>query len=534
MQPPGTYPLPPELSILDAETLTEFGYHATQVSPGALQKVVCRCTGCHRPFSRIRRRLTTPALCNSCSRTKAPRPLPSFVNPEATRKEFGYDPAALTPGSNDKVVADCPSCQCLYAVRRKSVRDDGLCRSCAKTLSWAGKAQTCARCAAPFIITARSRRSSEVETLCAKCRPNRVTRNSLPQAPEGDLVTSLNLVGEAAHTVSPHSHEKVAFACDRCGGVTSRARRELRAHPLCSTCARGTRNPLVNATSAGELELLAFLESLGVPCTQQFPLQNGQSLDLVSLEHGLALEYCGLHWHHEADPGRKGPKYHRDRMMLAGLKGLRLLTMFEDEWKTRRSCVEARLRAILGKNERRLGARSCELRALTRDEAHVFLDAYHLQGAPVGTWGAWGLWDRRELVLAMTLGAHPRQGHDTKAVLSRLCTLPNLSVAGGASRLLVAAKEAARARGCTSLLSWSDNRWSRGDVYMSLGFTLEEELPPDYGYVDIKHPRERLSKQSQKKSNTGCPPDRTEHSWALEHGLARIWDCGHKRWVLPL
>ena len=42
-----------------------------------------------------------------------------------------------------------------------------------------------------------------------------------------------------------------------------------------------------------------------------------------------------------------------------------------------------------------------------------------------------------------------------------------------------------------------------------------------------------MSKQSQKKSNTGCQ-NMTEHQWALEHGLARIWDCGKKRWIIDI
>ncbi len=33
-----------------------------------------------------------------------------------------------------------------------------------------------------------------------------------------------------------------------------------------------------------------------------------------------------------------------------------------------------------------------------------------------------------------------------------------------------------------------------------------------------------------KKSNTGCPEDKTEKEWCLENGYVRIWDCGKKRW----
>jgi hypothetical protein len=59
---------------------------------------------------------------------------------------------------------------------------------------------------------------------------------------------------------------------------------------------------------------------------------------------------------------------------------------------------------------------------------------------------------------------------------------------------------------------------------------LDKELGPDYSYINLKKPYYRLSKQSQKKSNTNCPEDKTEYEWAIENGLARLWDCGKKRW----
>jgi len=83
-------------------------------------------------------------------------------------------------------------------------------------------------------------------------------------------------------------------------------------------------------------------------------------------------------------------------------------------------------------------------------------------------------------------------------------------------------------------LSWSDNRWSDGSVYKKLGFTLDEHLKPDYTYVSLINPKRRISKQSQKKSATNCPPEITELEWANTRGLARIWDCGKTRWVFQV
>jgi len=68
-----------------------------------------------------------------------------------------------------------------------------------------------------------------------------------------------------------------------------------------------------------------------------------------------------------------------------------------------------------------------------------------------------------------------------------------------------------------------------------LGFTLSAELPPDYCYVDLsKTKRNRISKQSQKKSRTNCPAGITEREWAVKQGLGRIWDCGKKKWIINI
>ena len=66
-------------------------------------------------------------------------------------------------------------------------------------------------------------------------------------------------------------------------------------------------------------------------------------------------------------------------------------------------------------------------------------------------------------------------------------------------------------------------------MYARLGCVLDEELGPDYSYVKGLN---RRSKQSMKKSNTGCPPEITEKDWCAKMGWYRIWDCGKKRWRL--
>ena len=133
----------------------------------------------------------------------------------------------------------------------------------------------------------------------------------------------------------------------------------------------------------------------------------------------------------------------------------------------------------------------------------------------------------------MSLGRHHRQSATNHVVLDRLCFAAGVQVVGGASKLLKRCVEWAATEGHEAIITWSDNRWSAGKIYQTLGFTLDEELDVDYSYVDLRNGR-RLSKQSQKKSASGCPADKTETEWAFERGLAKIWDCGKKRWKFDL
>jgi len=214
--------------------------------------------------------------------------------------------------------------------------------------------------------------------------------------------------------------------------------------------------------------------------------------------------------------------------------GLQLITIFEDEWLYKRIQIENILKARLGIHSMKVGARECQVEEISSYQASGFLENEHLQGGTNRILSAWGLIYEGRLIACATLSPHHRQNNNDVLVLSRLCFASGVSVTGGTSRLIDRLSSSARDLKASMIVSWSDNRWSTGAVYERTGFTLAEELPPDYSYVLVSKPRERISKQSQQKSRTGCPENTTEHEWALQHGLARIWDCGHKRWELPL
>ena len=100
----------------------------------------------------------------------------------------------------------------------------------------------------------------------------------------------------------------------------------------------------------------------------------------------------------------------------------------------------------------------------------------------------------------------------------------NHTVMGAASKLLK------RANILERLVSYSDNRWSDGDLYEKLQFKLDGRLAPDYFYISNSGV---FSKQSLKKNNQERDLGRSEHELRLSQGYLRVYDCGKQRWLMP-
>lgn len=342
------------------------------------------------------------------------------------------------------------------------------------------------------------------------------------------IATNLARYGVKSPMQSPEVQARaVATNLVRYGSSNPFGSSTVRAKIIATNLARyGTPGPPNSCYGKTQAEIQEWLASLGFAFNPDRTILQGREIDLFSLDLRLGIEYCGLFWHNEESPQPRGPSYHFDKYRRCLEQGVRLITVFEDEWLHREAQVKNFLRSVLGRNEVRLHARKCRVVDLEKPEAAQFCERHHIQGAAhLGLHFA-GLQDPAgRLVGVMSLGRHHRGGRDL--VLDRLCFAGNVSVVGGASRLL---RHLVKVSAAGSLVSWSDNRWSAGSVYRQMGFTLGADLPPDYSYVDDNQPGVRLSKQSQKKAASGCPAGLTEKEWSRQRGLFRIWDCGKQRW----
>jgi uncharacterized protein CbrC (UPF0167 family) len=525
-------------AIDEVETLKQFGYHPSSLKQCSEKSVILRCPTCSKLFERMYKTVKASVYCFSCSRHTKPisDSVLSAVNTPETLSAFGYSPNTLLRTSHSFVVVNCSFCGNLFRRRFYQLMASTYCKKCGQP-------------------------------------GNRVLVSE-------DITTAINIIATIdrlnyhPNTLSPNSIKHVVINCIDCGELVTRQRNLLITTLRCKSCGHkncdtvaintkrlktikerhgGMNNPVILAKKAETLykhygeggppqnhkysatanKIGEMIESWGLEVIYEKALKTGQYLDITVPSKNFSLEYCGLYWHNEMSKSPRLRNYHISKMKAANAEGLRLMTLFEDEWKDNPDGVINLLKSILLPPETRLFARKCEVRMLDKKIAKAFLNKNHYQGSANSIYMAAGLFQGEELLGVMSMAKHHRQNHEHCLILSRMAFKMGVQIVGGAGRLLKFLLAQPEAATFTELISWSDNRYSEGHVYEAIGMTLTKELGPDYSYVMGGKDR-RESKQAHRKVCTGCPKEITERDWELQHGNPRIWDCGKKVWTMPL
>jgi hypothetical protein len=276
-------------------------------------------------------------------------------------------------------------------------------------------------------------------------------------------------------------------------------------------------------TSQGEKEISQFLLDIGiVHHTNIRTVITPLELDVYIPSHNVAIEYCGLYWHSNRHKDRN---YHSTKLKMCNDRGIRLITIFEDEWIHTSHLVKQKLRSILGNDERsRIHARKCRIAIMSVMDKRDFFDKHHIQGDGTSSINL-GLYHLDQLVACMGFSVHA----DGVYYLTRYAT--SSRVAGGFSKLL---NHFTKTTKYCQIVSFADLRWSEGHMYQVCGFRLDRVIPPDYRYIiqdkTVHKFNFRHHMMQKKLANYDANLSETENADA--HGLLRIYDCGKQRWVL--
>ena len=279
---------------------------------------------------------------------------------------------------------------------------------------------------------------------------------------------------------------------------------------ICTNC-----YPLNENVSIKELELLEFIK-LNYSCEIISNYRDDIEIDIYLPELKLGFEFNGLYWHSEV---YKDKNYHLEKTNWFKEKGIRIIHIWEDDWTFKKDILKSQILNLLSKSQNKIYARKCIIKEVNSKDARFFLDNNHIQGF-VGSSIRIGLYNNNELVSLMCFDN--REGRKKMEIggwnLSRFCTVLNTNVIGGASKLL---KYFISNYSPKRIVSYSDNSWSIGNLYETIGFYKVCDPKIDYKYLinGIK-----INKQKFKKSNLNTNLSESEYMKSIN--FYKIWDCG--------
>jgi len=274
-------------------------------------------------------------------------------------------------------------------------------------------------------------------------------------------------------------------------------------------------------TSKGEIELRQYIESLGI----DYEVNNRSiiwpyEVDILIPSHNLAIEYNGLYWH--SKQMGKDQYYHLDKTRQLSEKGYELIHLFEDEFHNRGDVFRSIISNKLGLSSVKYDARKLTVETISKKESKEFLDSNHLYGNG-GSYVSYALKTENEIVSVMTFVKNDKYQWELKRFANKCGCI----IRGGASKLFSAFVNNMNPE---SVLSYSDKRFSNGEVYEALGFEhIEDTKPTEWFFKNtgnlnnLKRVNWRYIVQRYRGENT--------RQQAFEDGWYLIYDCGHSKYL---
>lgn len=304
----------------------------------------------------------------------------------------------------------------------------------------------------------------------------------------------------------------------------------INASGICPLC-----NP-INYNSGEESALKFFLDDNGIKysCNDRSIIKPYE-LDFYIPEKKLAIEMNGIYFHSELHG--KPKQYHKMKTDMCENMGIRLIHIWEDNWKMKHDIVLSMLKSKLGIMSDRIFARNCAVKEVDSETARQFCEDNHLQGY-VNSKYKFGLFYNNELVSLMTFGKcrpilNDKNGDEHSCELYRFCNKLNIRVIGGASKLLSYAKDILKQEGISVIYTFAQRDWADGSFYEKLGFEKIGVTEPNYFYCNDS--KERLSRYSCMKHKLGETDETlTEEEIMRKRGYFKCYDSGNIKFKLNI
>jgi hypothetical protein len=278
----------------------------------------------------------------------------------------------------------------------------------------------------------------------------------------------------------------------------------------------------------------SFLDSLNIVYENNTrSIISPKELDIWIPDHNLAIEVNGIYWHSEISGGKE-PLYHFNKTKLCLEKNIRLLQFWDYEIERSFDLISSMIRSVLKLPLIKIGARSCFCEFIDYTEASKFLNENHLQGSSTCSFYTALKSKQDNEILAVIGFIKPRYRKDCDFELARFAVKQNYSIPGGFSKLL---SHFISFTNVKRIVSYSDSRYSQGNLYSKNGWCLEKINSPSYQYTkdcNILENRMKFQKHKLPKLLDNFDPNKTEWENMRDNGWDRVWDCGTKTWLLTI
>lgn len=274
--------------------------------------------------------------------------------------------------------------------------------------------------------------------------------------------------------------------------------------------------------SNAEKEIFLFVENL----TQEDVKKNNRTvinreLDIFVPSKNLAIEFNGIYWHCEKFLNKN---YHFEKFTKCKDKGITLLQFFEDEWRDKQDICKSMISSKLGLCEEKYSARN--LLVVQDLNVDSFLNQNHLQGQTRCKKTFCLVTSDGEIVCCLTL-RKPFVKKDKNTIeIARVCSKKNSIVRGGFSRLMKYATRWSMSHGYEYIISYSNCRYSVGQLYQNYGFDFQKHTGLNYFYTDFQDRYNRFKFRAQN--------GKSEKEIAKENKVYKIFDVGNYLWIYHL
>lgn len=242
-------------------------------------------------------------------------------------------------------------------------------------------------------------------------------------------------------------------------------------------------------------------------------------LDIYIPDKKVAIEYNGVYWH-SINAGLD-KNYHLNKTLMCEKQGIRLIHIFQNEWKDHSDICKSIIASALGIYNQKIYARNCIVKEVLSKDAKQFLETNHIQGSVSSSYNL-GLYYNNELVQLITIGKS-RYKKDEYELL-RMCSKLNTQIIGGFSKLMTN-------QPFQSIYSYIDRSKFLGKGYYRSNFKFVVYTKPSYYYwSSMSGKLNRLVCQKHKLVKilgNKFDPNKTEQQNMINANFYQIYDCGN-------